>query len=330
MLNLWESLCKGFASDKLSSALRVAAPSFRPVQDSLEAVVDDDLFNKAEQIGLIELQNAQSVVVATIHTKRELNIRSGKRKQYELAKRILRYKAHDAGIFAFYDDSGRFRFSLVTVAYHGTKREYSTFKRYTFYVDPCLSNKTFIQQIQKASFTDISGILETFSIEAVSDEFYREFKDHYDRLSNGVQGTDNEVLKRDFALLFAIRIIFLGFVQKKGWLGDNPRFMQDFLGEYKQLGSSDTLYKEWLEPLFFGAFNSPPGSKEILDKAPFSNFTKEILHNAPYLNGELFKRKQNVDDCGLWIKDQSICEFFDFLFQYNFTVEENELYDEEL
>jgi len=103
MLNLWESLCKGFASDKLSSALRVAAPSFRPVQDSLEAVVDDDLFNKAEQIGLIELQNAQSVVVATIHTKRELNIRSGKRKQYELAKRILRYKAHDAGIFAFYD-----------------------------------------------------------------------------------------------------------------------------------------------------------------------------------------------------------------------------------
>lgn len=330
MLNLWESLCKGFASDKLSSALRVAAPSFRPVQDSLEAVVDDDLFNKAEQIGLIELQNAQSVIVATIHTKRELNIRSGKRKQYELAKRILRYKAHDAGIFAFYDDSGRFRFSLVTVAYHGTKREYSTFKRYTFYVDPCLSNKTFIQQIQKASFTDISGILETFSIEAVSDEFYREFKDHYDRLSNGVQGTNNEVLKRDFALLFAIRIIFLGFVQKKGWLGDNPRFMQDFLDEYKQLGSSDTLYKEWLEPLFFGAFNSPPGSKEIIDMAPLSNCTKEILHNAPYLNGELFKRKQNVDDCGLRIMDQSICEFFDFLFQYNFTVEENELYDEEL
>lgn len=64
--------------------------------------------------------------------------------------------------------------------------------------------------------------------------------------------------------------------------------------------------------------------------APLSNCTKEILHNAPYLNGELFKRKQNVDDCGLRIMDQSICEFFDFLFQYNFTVEENELYDEEL
>jgi signal transduction histidine kinase len=43
--------------------------------------------------------------------------------------------------------------------------------------------------------------------------------------------------------------------------------------------------------------------------------------------GELFKRKQGVDDQGLWIPDDLIGDFFDFLFQYNFTVEENELYD---
>lgn len=51
---------------------------------------------------------------------------------------------------------------------------------------------------------------------------------------------------------------------------------------------------------------------------------------APYLNGELFKRKRGVDDQGLWLPDAVIGQFFDFLFQYNFTVEENELYDEEL
>ena len=51
---------------------------------------------------------------------------------------------------------------------------------------------------------------------------------------------------------------------------------------------------------------------------------------APYLNGELFKRKKNLDDLGLWVPDEPIDKFFDFLFQYNFTVEENELYDEEL
>ncbi len=51
---------------------------------------------------------------------------------------------------------------------------------------------------------------------------------------------------------------------------------------------------------------------------------------SPYLNGELFKRKQGVDDQSLWIPDDLIGDFFNFLFQYNFTVEENELYDEEL
>jgi len=51
---------------------------------------------------------------------------------------------------------------------------------------------------------------------------------------------------------------------------------------------------------------------------------------APFLNGELFKRKVDIDDQGLWIPDDMIGDFFAFLFQYNFTVEENEVYDEEL
>ncbi len=50
----------------------------------------------------------------------------------------------------------------------------------------------------------------------------------------------------------------------------------------------------------------------------------------PYLNGELFKRKDGLDTKGFWIPDAQIKDFFDFLFQYNFTVEENLLYDEEL
>ncbi len=51
---------------------------------------------------------------------------------------------------------------------------------------------------------------------------------------------------------------------------------------------------------------------------------------APYLNGELFKEKQGIDTVGLSIPDETIGEFFEFLFQYNFTIEENTLLDEEL
>ena len=50
---------------------------------------------------------------------------------------------------------------------------------------------------------------------------------------------------------------------------------------------------------------------------------------APYLNGGLFERR-DLDGSGWSVTDNAIKEFFDFLFAYNFTIEENTLYDEEL
>ena len=330
MLAMWERLCRAFAPEQLANLMRRTAPSFRPVHNSLSNFIKDDAFDEAVQIGVIELPGAQTVIVGVVRVKSELTVRSGKRKQYDLIKRILRHSSHNAGIFAFYDNTGRFRFSLVTVTYHGTESQYTTFRRYTFFVDPELPNKTFLQQMRHADFSGIAGILETFSLEAVTDEFYKEFKNMFDALAAAMQGTDDISLKQDFALLFAVRVIFLGFVQKKGWLGDNPKFLQDFWEEYRQSGSTDTFYKDWLEPLFFEALSSPPWRKVAYGHAPFSAKTQKVLQMAPYLNGELFKRKQGVDDQGLWIPDEPIGNFLDFLFQYNFTVEENELNDEEL
>lgn len=330
MLKTWENLCSKFSPEQLINILRRTVPNYRPVHDSLNNFIQEDVFDKADQIGIIELPDAQTIIVGVIYVKGELTARSGKRKQYDIVKRILRHHNHNAGIFAFYDNNGRFRFSLVTATYYGTRQQYSTFRRYTFFVDPDLPNKTFLQQMKRADFSDLSKILEAFSLEAVSDEFYKDFKNSFDDLASSVQGTNDISLKQDLALLFAIRIIFLGFVQKKGWLGNNSKFLQDYWGEYKKSCNNDTFYKEWLEPLFFEALSTPPGHKVSYGHAPFSNKTQDVLQMAPYLNGELFKRKQNIDDHSLWIPDDPISNFFEFLFQYNFTVEENELYDEEL
>ncbi|HES58921.1 MAG TPA: hypothetical protein ENO18_00700 [Caldithrix sp.] len=120
-------------------------------------------------------------------------------------------------------------------------------------------------------------------------------------------------------------------MQKKGWLGNNQQFIQDFWNEYKkQFYGGDKFYSEWLYPLFFEALNSPPGRPVKYQNNDFSNETKSVLQIAPYLNGELFKEKDGIDNLDLWIPDSKIEKYFDFLFQYNFTIEENTLYDEEL
>ncbi len=326
------ALAKNYSDDRFVNLLRQIAPRFRPITDSLDfALHDNDSLRTAAQLGVMELDDVTSVLVASARTARELTSRSGRRQQYEFAKRVLKDSEHNAGIFVFYDNEGRFRLSLITITYHGTRRRFSTYRRYTFFVDPELPNKTFVQQFRRAHFATLSDILETFSLEAVSDQFYREFKPKYDSIAESVQGTTSQALKQDFALLFVIRTIFLGFVQKRGWLGNNPRFLQDFWNEYRNSNQpADTFYRQWLEPLFFEALNNPPGQKIDGGNVPFSAETQQILQMAPYLNGELFKRKEGVDDQGLWIPDEQIGDFFDFLFQYNFTVEENELYDEEL
>lgn len=330
--NLIKSLIRSFAPNKLTNLMRRIAPAFRPNATSLTGFIKDDWpFDEARQLGIIELPDAQTVLVAAVHVEKELTSRSGKKIQYELGKRILKAGNHNAGIFAFYDDAGRFRLSLITVTYSGTSRQFSTFRRYTFFVDPELPNKTFINQIGRADFSRREKILEAFSLEAVSDDFYREFRPKFDAIAASVKGTKDANLQQDFALLFAIRVIFLGFVQKKGWLGGSQRFLQDFWQEYKTSHQqANTFYRAWLEPLFFEALNSPPGHLVSYGSAPFSIETQKALQMAPYLNGELFKRKRGVDDQLLWIPDDLIGDFFDFLFQYNFTVEENELYDEEL
>jgi len=326
-------LCKTFNLDLLNLYFRNTFQSFQPSQNEIGYFLEeqDTNIDQLKTLGYIELNNISRLIVVTAHLTNELTTRTGKKKQYDLAKKILKQEYYDAGIFVFYDDQGHFRFSLVVAQYYGARREFSNYRRYTYFISPELPNKTFINQIGDAEFNTIEDLLKAFSIEAVSDDFYKDFQPTFTSLAENVQGTDDQKLKDDFALLFVIRIIFLGFVQKKGWLGSNLIFIQSFYARYQNSFNPDNrFYRDWLKPLFFEALNHPPGHQVAYGTNVFPEDLREILTMSPYLNGELFKVKTGWDDQGLWITDRAIGEFIEFLFQYNFTIQENHLYDEEL
>lgn len=333
VVELLKSLIDSFSPQKLTAFMRAASGSFKPVEQELSQYLEKNApYSDLRQIGQINFNEAQRLMVAVCRVDRELTTRSGKRGQFDLAKKVLNGTTRfDAGLFAFYDDSGHFRLSLLVRKAMGTRSSFTPFRRYTYFVSPDLPNKTFINQLRHGKFDSLEGWLKTFSIEAVSNDFYQEFEPNFSDLSNSVAGTKESNLKEDFALLFVIRIIFLGFVQKRGWLGNNPLFLQDFCKEYSnQTANNNQFYQDWLKPLFFEALNSPPGRKVSYGIAPFSEETQQILQMAPYLNGELFKQRTGIDDQGFSIPDAQIDNFLNFLFQYNFTIEENTLYDEEL
>ena len=79
------------------------------------------------------------------------------------------------------------------------------------------------------------------------------------------------------ALLILSRILFLYFVQQKGWLNGERRFLVDRLDETLRDGRE--YFATVLAPLFFGCLNTPIAQRSASAKR---------LGEIPYLNGGLF------------------------------------------
>ena len=77
-------------------------------------------------------------------------------------------------------------------------------------------------------------------------------------------------LPEDEALLILSRLLFLSFIQEKGWLNNERRFLFDRLDTPRYFASV-------LKPLFFGCLNTPPAERDV------------DLGKIPYLNGGLFE-----------------------------------------
>ena len=148
--------------------------NFRPSDERLSQYDDAD-FSDFAKIGQIEFSGSQRMLVAGAKVLKDLSERSGKKAQYEKAKRMLReLSAYSAGIFIFYDKNGHFRFSLVYPESVGTKREWSNFRRFTYFVSKELTNKTFLQRVGDGDFSTLEKIKDAFSVEKVTKEFYLE------------------------------------------------------------------------------------------------------------------------------------------------------------
>lgn len=330
-----ENIIDDFSPEKFIKFFREKNSSFVGLEENYSQYNDEN-FKNCIKLGEIKFSEGNELIICTFEVTKGLSERLGKKAQYDKAKKILKSnenQKYSAGIFIFYDNNN-FRFSLIYPQSFGTRRQWNNFRRFTYFVSSEFTNKTFLKQIGENEFNDLDKIKSAFSITAVTDIFYDEFFKIYDKIVEATKklnkAEDTEKV-RDFILLFAIRTIFLGFIQKKKWIGDDEKFIQNFFKEYKNgFFGNNEFYTRWLIPLFFEALNSPQGRKVTYGNNDFSKDTEIKLQMAPYLNGGLFKSKKGYDDNSWIIPDKEIDDFFEFLFSHSFTIEENSLEDEDL
>jgi hypothetical protein len=240
-----------------------------------------------------------------------------------------------AGVVLLHDGEGNYRLGYIELLYQGRRKPRPLGR--SLLVRKGAPNKTARQRLQilaqKAEGfqpVTLEDLREALSVEAVTEAFYREFVGVFEGdLVPGVRGVPEE-RKRDFVLAFVARTLFVAFVAKRGWLGGREDFLPWLFRRYRQEGGEGgNFYRDWLKPLFFQAFCAPPGRKPNAF-AHLPPDVREAYEGAPYLNGELFREREGLDLPEAFLTDEAVERFYEFLFAYNFTVEENTAYEVDL
>ena len=316
-----------------------AEGNFRPSDERLSQYDDADFFDFAK-LGQIEFSGSERLLVVSAKVGKDLSERSGKKAQYEKAKKMLReLSAYSAGIFIFYDKSGSFRFSLVYPEAVGTKREWSNFRRFTYFVSKELTNKTFLQRIGNGDFSTLDKIKDVFSVEKVTKEFYLEYRKLFDSLLENLsknhtflnEASRNHINTENFAKKLLGQIVFLYFIQKKGWIGVPAgkgwgEGDKNFMGNiYKDATAKKAnFYNDYLEKLFYNALNNP--HRDSADPS----FSKDFNSRIPFLNGGLFEAEYDWKNSLMYLDNKIFQSIFDVFERYNFTVEEESPDDKEI
>ena len=240
-----------------------------------------------------------------------------------------------AGVVLLHDQEGNYRLGYIELLYQGRRKPRPLGR--SLLVRKGAPNKTARQRLQilaqKAEDfqpVTLEDLREALSVEAVTEAFYREFVRVFEGdLVPGVRGVPEE-RKRDFVLAFVARTLFVAFVAKRGWLGGREDFLPWLFRRYgRKGGEGGDFYRDWLKPLFFQAFRAPPGRKPNAF-AHLPPDVREVYEGVPYLNGELFREKEGIDLPEAFLTDEAVKRFYEFLFAYNFTVEENTAYEVDL
>ncbi len=159
-------------------------------------------------------------------------------------------------------------------------------------------------------------IAETLAEEGLTRRFFREFQRLHARAAEQLaampRATTTE--RRDLALVILTRVLFLYFVQAKGWLAGRSDFLPSALDT--ALGRGHPFHRRIFEPLCFGALSTPRHARRQAARA---------LGDLPFLNGGLFERhrlERRFPDA--FLPNAAWRELFDDLFQrFHFTARED-------
>lgn len=215
-------------------------------------IFDDfaDSIRLVERAGKYQSPDEKLVDILIVHLAKDTSLDRARTKQRNFVAKYLKGSRggvlKDAALVAFVAPGGEdWRFSLVKMEYKfketpsdrvKVEEEFTPARRYSFLVGKNENSHTAQSRLLPLLLDDetpptLEDLENAFSVEKVTKEFFEKYRDLFLRLKDKLEEiikrdvkvkadfTDKNVRTTDFAKKLLGQIIFLYFLQKKGWFG---------------------------------------------------------------------------------------------------------------
>ena len=185
-----------------------------------------------------------------------------------------------------------------------------------------------IDEENKLPMAEVAGrVARAFDVERVTKKFYDRFKFEHSTFLNFIQGIDSQSDREWYASLMLNRLMFIYFIQRKGFLDTKSPGLLDGDANYlsnrlkwvqEQRGEDQfhTFYRYFLLKLFHDGLSKHEHSQEL----------EALLGKVPYLNGGLFDvHMLERDYPELNIPDEAFQKLFNFFDDYDWHLDDRPL-----
>jgi len=309
-------------------------------------------------LGTITLSDNQTISIYEVELSDSVDIERNRRGIRDMLLTDWRNNGNaGAFMFCYRKKESVLRFSYVSEAWtfadDGSYQKESTdAKRFTYLLGEGHRSRTAIQQFEKLrdSSLTLKDLTKAFSVDAVSDMFFDGYKKQYEDIIQYITGKrmvkvankweeqikndpceeimqefahfpNPEKAVRDYVKKLMGRLVFLQFLQKKGWLG---------VPAGAEWGTGDA---EFIQTLFAQCQDKDHFIDNVLESL-FNDLNSENekqlpQYRTPYLNGGLFERDA-TDETEFPLPAKYMQSLLDFFASYNFTIDENDPDDAEV
>ncbi|WP_437795867.1 Eco57I restriction-modification methylase domain-containing protein [Mitsuokella multacida] len=261
-----------FLQELLNDVHLVAPETFNKEYSSLSAVIEGHY-----HIGNYKGPDGKKIALFAVQLQNKGNVENARSTQRAFIKSLLDNSGYDSALAAFYtmekDREGRerpsdkWRLSLIRIEYGFAEGKLSTkltpAKRYSYLVgkdEPCHTAQErlygmFVQDEVDPSLNDLE---EAFSVETVTKQFFNDYKEKYLAVKEYLEATSDFMAEAErcgftseqFTKKLMGQIVFLYFIQKKGWLGVQAFPVRLTEKEYKNALFRNTKAHKLIEKVY--------------------------------------------------------------------------------